>query len=182
MTTPPFDPPSDRDVQVVSAQLGRPARDVIGIAARCVCGNPTVVSTKPRLSNGTPFPTFYYLCHPAATAAVSTLEANQVMPGLAALLEDDTTAAAYLAAHESYLADRESIEHVDEIVGISAGGMPTRVKCLHALVGHALAAGPGVNPIGDLALERADWSPSRCECRAYDDGADAGVGAGGGEV
>ena len=182
VTTPPFDPPSDRDVQVVSAQLGRPARDVVGIAARCVCGNPTVVSTKPRLGNGTPFPTFYYLCHPAATAAVSTLEANHVMPELAALLEDETVAAQYRAAHESYLADRESIEHVDEIDGISAGGMPTRVKCLHALVGHALAAGPGVNPIGDLALERVDWSPSRCECRAYDGIADAGVGAGGGEV
>ena len=182
VTTPPFDPPSDRDVQVVSAQLGRPARDVVGIAARCVCGNPTVVSTKPRLSNGTPFPTFYYLCHPAATAAVSTLEANHVMPELAALLEDETVAAQYRAAHESYLSDRESIEHVDEIDGISAGGMPTRVKCLHALVGHALAAGPGVNPIGDLALERATWSPSRCECRAYDGMADAGVGAGGGEL
>lgn len=182
VTTPPFDPPSDRDVQVVSAQLGRPARDVVGIAARCVCGNPTVVSTKPRLGNGTPFPTFYYLCHPAATAAVSTLEANHVMPELAALLEDETVAAQYRAAHESYLADRESIEHVDEIDGISAGGMPTRVKCLHALVGHALAAGPGVNPIGDLALERATWSPSRCECRAYDGMADAGVGAGGGEL
>jgi len=182
VTTPPFDPPSEHDVQVVSAQLGRPARDVIGIAARCVCGNPTVVSTKPRLGNGTPFPTLYYLCHPAATAAVSTLEANQVMPELAALLEDETVAAQYRAAHESYLADRESIEHVDEIDGISAGGMPTRVKCLHALVGHALAAGPGVNPIGDLALERIEWSPSRCECRAYDGMADAGVGAGGGEL
>lgn len=182
MTTPPFDPPTEHDVQVVSAQLGRPARDVIGIAARCVCGNPTVVSTKPRLSNGTPFPTLYYLCHPAATAAVSTLEATGLMPELASLLEDPDTADRYRVAHESYLADRESVEHVDEIAGISAGGMPTRVKCLHALVGHALAAGPGVNPIGDLALERADWSPARCECRAYDGAADAGVGAGGGEV
>lgn len=181
VTTPPFDPPTAHDVQVVTAQLGRPARDVIGIAARCVCGNPTVVSTKPRLGNGTPFPTLYYLCHPAATAAVSTLEANQVMPELAALLEDADTAEQYRHAHQAYLDDRESIEHVEEIAGISAGGMPTRVKCLHALVGHALAAGPGVNPIGDLALERADWSPSRCECRAYDEDADAGVGVGGGE-
>ncbi|MCY1694417.1 DUF501 domain-containing protein [Curtobacterium sp. SL109] len=182
MTTPPFDPPTEHDVQVVSAQLGRPARDVVGIAARCVCGNPTVVATKPRLGNGTPFPTLYYLCHPAATAAVSTLEATGVMPELASLLDDPETAAQYRAAHEAYLADRESIEHVGEIDGISAGGMPVRVKCLHALVGHTLAAGPGVNPIGDLALERASWSPDRCACRAYDEGADAGVGAGGGEV
>ncbi len=41
-----------------------------------------------------------------------------------------------------------------EIAGVSAGGMPDRVKCLHALVGHALAAGPGVNPLGDEALDQ----------------------------
>ena len=163
MTTPPFEPVSDRDVQLVTAMLGRPARDVIGIPARCVCGNPTVVSTSPRLADGTPFPTLYYLSHPAATAAISTLEANGVMPELAALLVDDV-ADEYRAAHEQYIADREGIEFVEEIAGISAGGMPTRVKCLHALAGHALAAGPGVNPIGDRALELCGWSPSRCEC------------------
>jgi uncharacterized protein len=169
VTTPPFDPPTPADVDAVSAQLGRPARDVIGIAARCVCGAPTVVSTRPRLGDGTPFPTLYYLCHPAATAAVSTLEATGVMAELAALLDVDETAAAYAAAHASYLADRDGTERVPEIAGISAGGMPTRVKCLHALVGHSLAAGPGVNLIGDLALDRADWSPTVCACVAADD-------------
>jgi hypothetical protein len=166
MTTPPFEQPSALDIATVSAQLGRPARDVIGIAARCVCGAPTVVSTSPRLADGTPVPTLYYLSHPAATAAVSTLEANGVMPVLAELLEGDV-AADYLAAHESYLADRNGIEFVAELDGISAGGMPTRVKCLHALVAHSLAAGPGLNPIGDLALERATWSPTVCECADY---------------
>ncbi len=163
MTRPPFEPPTAEDVRTVSHQLGRPARDVVGIAARCACGAPTVVSTSPRLADGTPFPTFYYLTHPAATAAVSTLEAEGEMPGLAALLEGDV-AVAYRAAHESYIADRESIGVVEELDGISAGGMPDRVKCLHALVGHALAAGRGVNPIGDIALERAAWSPTVCEC------------------
>lgn len=166
MTTPPFDPPTPADIDAVSAQLGRPARNVIGISARCVCGKPTVVSTKPRLDDGTPFPTLYYLSHPAATAAVSTLEATGVMTELSALLLDDDVSAQYKAAHEAFLADRESIENVPEIDGISSGGMPTRVKCLHALVAHSLAAGPGVNPIGDLALERADWSPEVCECVA----------------
>lgn len=167
MTRPPFAEPTATDVLTVSRQLGRPARDVVGIAARCVCGAPTVVSTQPRLADGTPFPTFYYLTHPAATSAVSTLEAEGQMPGLAELLTDDT-AAAYRVAHEQYLADRESIGEVAEIAGISAGGMPDRVKCLHALVGHSLAAGPGVNPIGDIALERANWSPDVCECVDYD--------------
>jgi hypothetical protein len=173
MTTPPFGPVSERDVEIVSAQLGRPARDVVGIAARCVCGAPTVVSTAPRLADGTPFPTFYYLTHPAATAAMSSLEATQVMAEFSALLaEDDDIREAYAAAHAAYLTDRTSIGEVSEIDGISAGGMPVRVKCLHALAGHALAAGPGVNPIGDLALERATWSPEVCAC------ADGQVGQG----
>lgn len=171
MTTPPFAPPSEADIRLVSQQLGRPARGVLGIAARCVCGAPTVVATRPRLDDGTPFPTMYYLSHPAATSAMSTLEATGVMPELAALLEDPEgdTARAYRAAHEAYLADRETVESVPEISGYSAGGMPTRVKCLHALAAHALAAGPGVNPIGDLALERSSWSPSVCRCADYGD-------------
>lgn len=166
MTRPPFDPVTDEDIAVVSRQLGRPARDVVGIAARCVCGRPTVVSTAPRLADGTPFPTFYYLTHPAATAAMSTLEATQVMNEYNELLaEDEELRTRYAAAHEQFLADRESIAVVEEIAGISSGGMPTRVKCLHALAAHALAAGPGVNPIGDLALARGGWSPEVCECQ-----------------
>jgi len=163
VSTPPFDPFTQADIDEVSRQLGRPARNVIGISARCVCGRPTVVSTAPRLDDGTPFPTLYYLSHPAATAALSKLEANGVMPELAALLVDEV-AAAYTHAHEQFIADRESIAVVPELAGVSSGGMPTRVKCLHALAAHSLAAGPGVNPIGDLALEQSGWSPDVCEC------------------
>jgi hypothetical protein len=166
---PPFDPASDDDIRIVSAQLGRPARDVIGIPARCVCGAPTVVATAPRLSDGTPFPTFYYLTHPAATIAMSDLEATQVMAEFTEILNaDEDMQKQYLVAHEQFIADRESVAVVPELDGISAGGMPVRVKCLHALAGHALAAGPGVNPIGDLALERSSWSPEVCQCIDYD--------------
>ncbi len=176
MTRPPFGPVAERDIRIVSAQLGRPARDVVGIAARCVCGAPTVVSTKPRLADGTPFPTFYYLTHPVATAAMSSLEATQVMVECTELLAaDPEVAAAYARAHEEYLADRAQYGIVEEIAGVSAGGMPTRVKCLHALAGHALAAGPGINPIGDLALARSTWSPDVCQCPDY--GVDAEAGA-----
>lgn len=161
----PLTSASDADLETMREQLGRPMRGVIGIAARCVCGNPTVVATEPRLPDGTPFPTFYYLTHPGATAAMSVLEATQVMREFADLLAaDEEIAAAYAVAHSSYLADRTAHGDVPEIEGISAGGMPTRVKCLHALAGHALAAGPGVNPIGDLALARGDWSPEVCTC------------------
>ena len=168
MTTPPFAPPGAEDIRVVSCQLGRPARGVIGIAARCVCGAPTVVATAPRLDDGTPFPTLYYLSHPAATAAMSTLEAEGIMIEFTQLLAEDVALRDYYArAHDAYLRDRAAIDTVAEIDGVSAGGMPTRVKCLHALAAHTLAAGKGVNPIGDLALERSTWSPTVCQCADY---------------
>jgi uncharacterized protein len=158
---------SPADLEALSGQLGRPVRDVLEVAARCVCGNPLVVKTAPRLGDGTPFPTLYYLTEPAATAAVSTLEASGFMAQLQAeLASDDSLAAGYLAAHQSYLAERAEISDVIELAGISAGGMPTRVKCLHALVAHSLAKGGGVNPIGDRALAALTWSPNRCSCSA----------------
>jgi len=80
------------------------------------------------------------------------------------LKSDESLSAAYRAAHDAYLARREEIGHVDVIAGISAGGMPTRVKCLHVLVGHSLAAGPGVNPLGDEALAMLEqwWADGPC--------------------
>ncbi len=157
MTAPSPDsggwPASEQDLGAVAAQLGRPVRSVHDIAHRCSCTRPDVVRTEPQLPDGTPFPTLYYLTCPRATSAIGTLEADGVMKQMAArLAEDPELAASYAAAHESYLAEREELGHVEHIVGISAGGMPDRVKCLHVLVAHSLAAGPGVNPLGDQAL------------------------------
>lgn len=165
--------PSDADLDTLSRQLGRPVRDVVEIGARCVCGNPLVATTAPRLASGIPFPTTFYLTHPVITAAVSRLEAAGEMAVMTERLgRDEALAGAYRAAHEHYLAVRDAIGErtgvgaVPEIAGVSAGGMPTRVKCLHVLVGHSLAAGPGVNPLGDEALGKIAewWTPERCHC------------------
>ena len=157
------------DRAVVAAQLGRAPRAIRAIAHRCPCGNPDVIETSPRLPDGTPFPTLYYLTCPRATAAVGTLEASGLMREMTDRLSaDPLLAAAYRTAHEAYLARRDQITHVDEIDGISAGGMPNRVKCLHVLVGHSLAAGPGVNPLGDeaLALLPEWWRAGPCVPRS----------------
>lgn len=148
----------------MSRQLGRDVRGVLAVAHRCGCGEPDVVKTAPRLPDGTPFPTLYYITCPRLAAAIGTLEANGVMRGFEArLAAEPQLAAAYAHAHQLYLADRDQIDQVAEIAGVSAGGMPNRVKCLHVLVGHALAAGPGVNPIGDAALEMLDdWAARPC--------------------
>jgi len=156
---------SAADLAAVSAQLGRPARGARAVAHRCPCGLPDVVETRPRLPDGTPFPTLYYLTCPRAASAVSTLEASGLMREMTERLASDAElAAAYERAHAQYLARREEIGHVPEIAGVSAGGMPIRVKCLHALVAHALAAGRGVNPLGDEALDAlpAWWTDGPC--------------------
>jgi hypothetical protein len=141
------------DESTVAAQLQRPPRGVVGIAYRCPCGKPAVVVTSPRLPDGTPFPTTYYLTCPRAVAACSSLESQGLMAEMNDRLKHDhDLAVAYRRAHDQYLADRERLDSVPEIAGVSAGGMPDRVKCLHALLAHSLAVGQGVNPFGDEAV------------------------------
>ena len=153
------------DLDAVERQLGRVPRGVVGVAHRCPCGQPDVVETAPRLDDGTPFPTTYYLTCPRATGAISTLESQGMMREMTGrLAADPDLAAAYERAHQDYLGRRDALGVVPEIAGTSAGGMPTRVKCLHVLVGHALAAGPGVNPLGDEALAALPqwWAAGPC--------------------
>jgi hypothetical protein len=154
-----------RDLAAVEAQLGRPPRSIHAVGHRCPCGLPDVVVTEPRLPDGTPFPTTYYLTCPRAASLIGTLEGSGLMRAMEERLEGEPDlATAYGGAHAAYLADRESLGQVPEIAGVSAGGMPTRVKCLHALAAHALAAGDGVNPLGDEVLVRLGewWAEGPC--------------------
>ena len=165
-----IDSPSDEDLEAIGRQLGRPARGVHAVAHRCPCGLPDVVATEPRLPDGTPFPTTFYLTCPRAASRIGSLEGAGVMREMEARLgTDPELATAYAAAHERYLEARaglagETGQSVPEIEGISAGGMPDRVKCLHVLAGQALAQGRGVNPLGDEVLDELGewWSTGPC--------------------
>lgn len=159
------EPVSSADLAVMRGQLGRPMRGVVAVAHRCPCGAPDVVTTSPRLADGTPFPTLYYLTCPRANSAIGRLEAGGVMRDMQErLAADPDLAASYRAAHDAYLANREQIATVAQISGVSAGGMPDRVKCLHVLAAHALAAGPGINPLGDEVVEAITpwWEERSC--------------------
>lgn len=139
------------DLDTVARQLGREPRGVLEIVYRCPNGEPGVVMTAPKLPDGTPFPTLYYLTHPVLTAAAGRLESSGMMAEMTERLNrDPELAAAYRRAHGSYLAERDAIASLG--TASSAGGMPDRVKCLHVLIAHSLAKGPGVNPLGDEAL------------------------------
>jgi hypothetical protein len=150
------------DEAVIAIQLGRPPRGLVGVAHRCPCGLPDVAETAPRLPDGSPFPTLYYLTCPRANAAVSKLEASGLMREMTARLADDAVRRRYEAAHHDYLTRRSTAARSAGIEPLppgtqSAGGMPGRVKCLHALVAHELAAG-GVNPFGREALDAVgEW-------------------------
>jgi hypothetical protein len=155
--------PGDREA--VAEQLGRLPRAMRAVAHRCLCGSPDVVETSPRLPDGTPFPTLYYLTCPRASAGVGRLEASGLMREMAGRLRSDPELAKrYRAAHEAYLRRRAQLGEVPEIDGVSAGGMPTRVKCLHALLAHSLAAGSGVNPLGDEVRDALPpwWAAGPC--------------------
>jgi hypothetical protein len=158
---------SQADLDAIESQLGRTPRDVHAIAHRCPCGKPDVVETPPRLADGTPFPTFYYATCPRLTGAISTLESSGMMASMQDRLSTDhELAGTYHAAHDDYLAARAALGmDVPEVEGVSAGGMPDRVKCLHSLVAHSLGAGAGVNPLGDEALAALDdwWLTNPCE-------------------
>jgi hypothetical protein len=153
------------DWEAVAAQLGRSPRALRAVAHRCPCGLPDVVATEPRLEDGTPFPTTFYLTCPRAASRIGSLEGSGLMKEMEARLGDDADlAAAYVVAHERYLAARAELGDVPEIDGISAGGMPDRVKCLHVLAAQSLAQGPGVNPLGDEVLDELGdwWAPGPC--------------------
>jgi len=157
------------DLAVVGEQLGRPPRGVTAVAHRCPCGAPDVVQTAPRLPDGSPFPTLYYLTCPRAAAAVSRQEAAGEMRAMTErLAADPDLRRAYRAADADYRARRDEAARAASVEPLppaaqSAGGMPERVKCLHALVAHELAA-PGSNPLGREALAAAGpwWAAGPC--------------------
>ena len=157
------------DIQIVAAQLGRTPRGLRAVAHRCPCGLPDVVETAPRLPDGSPFPTLYYLTCPRAAAALSGLEAAGMMREMTArLAADSALRAAHELAHLDYLARRDAASADAGTEPLppgtqSAGGMPDRVKCLHALAAHELAV-PGANALGREALAAAGqwWSRGPC--------------------
>lgn len=145
-------PVTDADREAFTSQLGRPPRGILAVAYRCAHQVPAVVQTAPRLEDGTPFPTMYYLCCKELNAAVSRMESAGLMREMTERLTTDADLAAhYRSAHDSYLATRNALGDLG--IAVTAGGMPDRVKCLHVLVAHSLAVGRGVNPLGDEAVD-----------------------------
>jgi hypothetical protein len=149
---------SDTDAELAAAMIGRPLRGQSAVAVSCAWGLPAVLRVAPRLDDGTPFPTLFWLSCPLANRAIGQLEASGVMRELTERLNEDAALAeGYQAAHGRYVAARDALG--PPVPGDpSAGGMPGRVKCLHALYAHHLATRD--NPVGAWAAERIE--PMSC--------------------
>ena len=149
--TMPDATPAER--RVIEAQLGRPVRGAVAVAARCRYGLPAVIRTSPRLDDGTPFPTLYWLTCPAARAAVGRLEAAGWNAALSErVATEPALGKAHAAAHERYLAQRDALERLPGDPGV--GGLPGRVKCLHVLYAHEAAT--GADPVGRIVRNVVD--------------------------
>jgi hypothetical protein len=139
--------------RLIEGQIGREVRGAVAVAARCRYGLPTVVRTSPFLPDGTPFPTLYWLSCPAATVAVGRLEAAGWNARLSErVAASPELAAAHRAAHEQYLAQRDALGRLTGEPGV--GGLPGRVKCLHALYAHEVAT--GADPVGRVVRQVVD--------------------------
>ncbi|CAB0501410.1 hypothetical protein CIP100629_00842 [Corynebacterium diphtheriae] len=145
---------SESDLAIVAEQLGREPRGVIEVSYHTPDGVPGVVMTTPKLDDGTPFPTLYYLTEPRLTAEASRLEVAHVMKRMTDRLHsDEELRQDYERAHEYFLAKRNAIEDLG--TDFSGGGMPDRVKCLHVLIAYALAEGPDHFRLGTEAVALA---------------------------
>ncbi len=145
---------ADKDIAIIAEQLGRTPRGVVEVSYTTPDGQPAVIKTQPRLPDGTPFPTLYYLTDPRLTAEASRLEVAHVMKWMESRLHtEENLQRDYLAAHEHYLRQRNALEDLG--TSFSAGGMPDRVKCLHVLMAYALAEGPGRVRFGTEAVALA---------------------------
>ena len=147
------------DEEVVSWQLGRPARAFRKVAVHCPHGFPAVTEQAPSTADGTPFPTNFYVTCPWLVAAVSRLEAAGGVARWGNAAAEDAELGASLA--EAQARQREVRPELD--VGIAGTANDQSLKCLHAHVAFALAMPP--YELGERVLAEIDepWcNDQRC--------------------
>jgi uncharacterized protein len=151
---------TDHDEYVVAAQLGRPTRGGWAVARRCHLGVPMVIENAPRLEDGSPFPTLFWLTCPILVKRVSKLESDGRMTQMTERLHDHGLRARLEDAIERYVKRRDGHEVLADAA--APGGGPDRVKCLHAHVAHELSDGP--NPVGAVTMADVGWPDCIAPC------------------
>lgn len=121
-----------------------------------------VVESHPRLEDGSPFPTTFWLTCPVLVRRIGTLEADGWMNRFNDRLSTDPDIRQRLiSAIARYRKRRDSHETIEES-GAPPGGGPDRIKCVHAHVAHELVQAS--NPVGSAAIADAGYPDCVVPC------------------
>jgi len=143
--TGPASRPSEDDVALVTALLGRTPAGAFTVAVRAADGSPAVIANAPLLADGTPMPTRYWLVDPGLRDAVSRLESTGGVRQAEAAVDPHELA----ASHRRYALERDALlpgDHTGPKPSGGVGGTRRGVKCLHAHLAWWLAGGD--DPVG----------------------------------
>jgi len=155
---------SQRDIDIVTAQLKRTPNGINAIAHYSPNGTPQVLEMETWVFDQ-PFPTLYWLSSKALDKALAKIESNGVVKELEQRIKDDETLReAHHASHRDYIARRWEVmsdEHkaIIEAKGfkplfhkLGIGGIANwdQIRCLHMQYAHHLA---GNNAIGRILDE-----------------------------
>lgn len=132
------------------------------MAIRCHLGVPMVIENHPRLPDGAPFPTLFWLTCPILVKRVSRLESTGWMSLLNDRLGEDEQLRGRYEESITKLRERRDAHELIEDSGSPPGGGSDRVKCLHAHM--ATHLGQGGHPIGALTLAETGWPDCRTAC------------------
>jgi hypothetical protein len=165
---------TQQDYQVITNQLGREPRGVLGIAKRCKYGYPQVIVNRPvitKVEQVTVFPTSLWLTCPYLRKMISKIESTGLIGTLQErIAADEEFAEAVKKDHEAHAEFRRSLIP-EEVLGALAKNYPNEyqviaetgvggtrsydgVKCLHAHFGDYLVLGN--NTIGKMVYEALD--------------------------
>ena len=121
-----------------------------------------VIESHPRLDDGSPFPTTFWLTCPVLVRRIGTIEARGWMNEMnERLASSDATRDRLQAAIDRYRERRDSHERIEES-GSPPGGGPDRVKCAHAHVAQELTQ--SMNPVGAAALSQTGYPDCVAPC------------------
>lgn len=131
-----------------------------------------VIENHPRLDDGTPFPTLFWLTCPILQKRVGRLEMEGAMRLLNERLAADPELRGRLEGTVARIKERRDAYEVVEDQGAPPGGGPQHIKCLHAHVAQELGLPP--DPVGALALAGTGWPDCAEPCYAVESEPESG--------
>ncbi|WP_018918347.1 DUF501 domain-containing protein [Vreelandella zhanjiangensis] len=151
--------PDERQLAIITQQLGRAPRGIEAVAATDSQGTPLVLRMAP-IVDDKPFPTLYWLCSDVLKVEISRIEAVGVIKSLEQRLQDEPAFLEsyqqshrdYVKARWDYMSDAQRAEvtrlgYTDVLTERGIGGISNwqQVRCLHTQYAHHLC---GDNVIG----------------------------------